>query len=230
MTSSADLHRRLKYQQIKVDGSGPLGGWEDAHIKPGHTSECHPDFIATPIGDSPYGFIVCQRKKDLQDGNPLEGASRMKGKKYGIHATPHQPHQRYRPILSDQGYVVSQSHNLIDERPGAHNYRNDLGGQPLHMPDRRPPHQAHLQGVDYYRDPIRYRGVGIEKISTVPGQFIHEENKYYHSAPPSRYDITHFAQPYDLWKREQLRNNHFTNEQMGHIDAKHTFYATSSTF
>ena len=227
MTSSADLAHRLKHNPIPIDGSGPLGGWEDSYIRPGHTGECHPDFTATPIGDSPYGFLVCQRKKS-PTGHPLESAKR--GNRVGIHATPHQTHQIYRPILEDRGYVVSQSHHLYDSIPKAHASRSDLGGQPRFLPDRRPPNQAHLQGLDYNHDCLRYRGIGIEKIETKPGQFAHQEQKYFHSAPPHRFDITHAVQPYDLWKREQLRNKHFTQSQMAELEKNHTFRVQSSTF
>lgn len=227
MTSSADLAYRLKHNPIPVDGTGPLGGWEDSYITPGHTHECHPDFVATPIGDSPYGFLVCQRKK-TPNGHVLEHAKR--GSRVGIHATPHQTNQRYRPILEDRGYALTQSHHVYDAKRKAHASRTDLGGQPRYLPDRRPLHQAHLQGVDYNKDCIRYRGIGIEKIETYPGQFSHQENKYYHSAPPPKYDITHTVQPYDLWKREQLRNKHFTDSEMNNIDNAHTFTAQSATF
>jgi len=227
MTSSADLAYRLKHNPIPIDGTGPLGGWEDSYITPGHTHECHPDFVATPIGDSPYGFLVCQRKKS-PEGHPLESAKR--GNRVGIHSTPHQTNQRYRPILEERVYNTSQSHHLYDITPGAHNSRTDLGGQPNHLFDRRPPHQAHLQGVDYYRDCTRYRGIGIEKIETKPGQFAHQEHKYFHSSVPPKFDITHAVQPYDLWKREQMRNKHFTGDQMNELEKKHTFVANSSTF
>lgn len=215
MTSSADLANRLKHNPIPIDGSGPLGGWEDNYIIPGHTRECHPDFVATPIGDSPYGFLVCQRKKTSQ-GLPLEAVQQQP---IPYHASPQGQQQHH-----------TQSHNLYDNTPGAHPRRTPLGGQPRHLTDRRLPQQAHLQGTDYYRDSTRYRGIGIERVETFPGQYGHQENKYFYSAPPPQYDVTHAVQPYELWKREQLRNGHFTPQQLEILERQHGFVATASTF
>lgn len=203
MTSSSKLAYRLKHNPIQIDGSGPLGGWEDNYITPGHTHECHPDFVATPIGNSPYGFLVCQRKKSPP-------------------APPSTPTRR--------GVTTSQSYNLYDDTPNAHPRRSDLGGQPRLLHDRRPPNQAHLQGSDYYRDPIKYRGIGIERVDAVPGQYGYEENKYYYSSAPPRYDVTQAVQPYELWRLEQLRHNHFTPEEMKEFESKHTFVINSATF
>lgn len=209
MTSSADLAYRLKHNPIPIDGSGPLGGWEDVYITPGHTHECHPDFIATPIGDSPYGFLVCQRKKN-SEGLPM--------------GTPMPRHGTGRIVRH------SQSYNLYDDTPNALPGITRLGGQPRSLPDRRPPHQAHLQGNDYYRDPIRYRGIGIEKIDAVQGEFGYQENKYYHSTPPPQYDVTHAVQPFELWKREQLRMGNISPEEMTELEKNHTFVNKDATF
>ena len=217
MTSSADLSYRLKHNPIPIDGSGPLGGWEDTYITPGHTHECHPDFVATPIGDIPYGFLVCQRKKTSQ-GLPPEM----------VHRQSTQRHTTREGWGSNS--IYTQSYDLYDDTPGAHPQRTQLGGQPRHLYDRRPPNQAQLQGADYYRDPLKYRGIGVERLDTRVGDFGHQEHKYYHSTPPPRYDITHAVQPYGLWKREQLRHGHFNPVQMQQFELQHTFVTKASTF
>jgi len=200
MSASSDLARRLKKRDILIDGSSPLGGWEDNYIIPGHTRECHPDFIATPIGDNPYGFLVCQRKK---------------------HETV------MKPSPSGPQFYTSQSHNLYSDEPPSISHN---GGQPRRLQDRRLPNQAHLQGADYYRSPIKYRGIGIEKINSVPGEFGYEENKYFYSTPPPQYDVTHAVQPYLLWKREQLRHGHFSPQQLDILEKQNNFINKSSTF
>lgn len=194
MTSSTELDHRLRYGGIRVDGE-----WTDAFVIPGGIRGCHPDhYIGTPIDPNrPYGFLVCQRKKEPE----IDKISPVSGR--------------------------SQSHNLYDSTPGAHPI---IKNQYHKLFDRRPPNQAHLQGLDYFKEPIRYKGIGIEKLETFPGEFGHRENKYLNSSPPPRYDITHAVQPFDLWKREQLRNKHFTMEEMEMLEKNHTFSVKSSTF
>lgn len=186
---------------MMIDGSGPLGGWEDNYIIPGHTRECHPDFRATPIGDNPSGFLICQRRKE-----------------YSVPPPPTPPVNRGQ---------LSQSHSLYGD---GHPRVSSNGGQPLRLQDRRPPNQAHLQGVDYYRDSIRYRGVGIERVNALPGDFGYLENKYMYSAPPPRYDVTHAVQPYELWSREQLRHGHLNRQQLDEIDSYHGYVNRTATF
>jgi len=105
-----------------------------------------------------------------------------------------------------------------------------LGNQALAFPDRRLPNQAHLQGVDYYRDAIRYRGIGVEDLDKASGSFGYRENKYYFSAPPPRYDITQGVQPYNLWRREQLLRGNFTEEQMRQFEQEHRYIEKSSVW
>lgn len=203
MSGSNELYHRLRNpNSVVIDGSGPLGGWEDAYMINGAHRECHPDFRATPIGNNPNGFLVCQRKKE--------------------HAQPHQK--------SEQKVQKSQSFDLYNSEPNSKPRNTYLGGQSLAFDDRRFPNQAHLQGADYYRDAIKFRAIGIEKINAKPGEFGYQENKYYFSSPPPRYDITHAIQPYPIWRREQIRMGTFTEEQMLEFEKRHTYCRTSSTF
>jgi hypothetical protein len=74
MSGSYYLNKRLKeplVNNVWIDGSGPLGGWEDTYMINGAHRECHPDFLSIPIGSNPNGFVVCQRKKNAQ-GIPYE--------------------------------------------------------------------------------------------------------------------------------------------------------------
>jgi hypothetical protein len=64
----------------------------------------------------------------------------------------------------------------------------------------------------------------------LPGQFGYSENKYYFSAPPPRFDITQGVQPYQLWRREQIRMGNFTEEEMFEFEKQHTYYEKASTY
>ncbi len=219
MTSSSDLANRLKGRGINVNVDprlSPLGGWEDNYITPGHTHECHPDFVATPIGNSPYGFLVCQRKRFEGGAAPVSQAANNE---------PGAPSSK-----NGNGFRVSQSYNLYEDAPNALPGGNRLGGQPFYFQDRRMPNQAHLQGADYPKDPIRYRGIGIERIETMPGDYGHIENKYFYSTAPPRFDMTQAVQPFELWKREQLRNGHFTPQEMVQFEKQHTYVNFNPVF
>ncbi len=221
MTASADLARRLENPNILIDASGPLGGWEDSYIIPGHTRECHPDFLATPIGPDPYGFLLCQRKKQ-PNGMPL-----------AMKAVNNKPIPYGARIGGEfDGYIatMTQSFDLYNDTPNAPPRRTYLGGQPRDLQHRRYPDQAHLQGSDYYRDSIRYRGIGIENVDARPGEFGYEENKYYFSSPPPLFDMAQAVQPYDLWKREQLRSGNFTPDMMDELESKHKWVSWNPVY
>lgn len=219
MSGSAELYQRLKLNvpqvTIKKNIDTPLGGWEDSFIVNGAHRECYPEWVATPIGPSPYGFLVCQRKPDpVADGNypktPLE--------------------VDYSQTPEGQCNHYTQSYNMYSNIPNAIPRYSPLGNQALNLPDRRLPHQAHLQGLDYYRDAIRYRGVGVEDLDKPPGSFGYRENKFYFSSPPPRYDITQGVQPYNLWRREQLLRGNFTEKEMQNFEKEHTYVEKSSVY
>lgn len=211
MSGSADLYRRLKNRDIMIDGSDGLSGFSNVYITPGGTHECHPDFVATPIGTDPYGFLVCRRKIVNE---PVKRA----------------PFMKYHLTNSDTTVSKVQTYDLYSSDPNAQPRRTLLGGQPLELQDRRLPNQAHLQGVDYYRDPVLYRGIGIENLEKDIGQFGYRENKYFFSRPMAKFDINFAVQPFDLWKREQLRSGHFTKEEMNKIEKENGFVNSIGTF
>ncbi len=212
MSGSNTLYNELRDpKSVTIDGSGPLGGWEDAYLVNGAVRECHPDFIATPIGKNPNGFLVCQRRKPG-----------------GSFASPEPPNPPKRKVGDCMSY--SQSYNLYDDKPAALPRYTFLGGQPYALADRRLPNQAHLQGADYYRDAILFRGIGDENLDQKPGDFGYRENKYYFSAPPPLFDITQGVQPYPLWRREQLRMGTVTEKQMNGFEKYHTYTNVNPVF
>lgn len=210
MSGSADLYRRLK-NPIMINASDGLGGWSDNYITPGGTRECHPDFVATPIGNDPHGFLVCRRK--ITDTSSI----------------PKKP-SKYNHTLTNVNVTTSQVYDLYSDDPLKEPRRTKLGGQPLALQDRRLPYQAHYQGADYYRDPIIYRGIGIEKLNAEIGMLGYRENKYFFSRPPPEMDITHAVQPYELWKREQLRMKNISPVKMEEITTQNTFQNRIATF
>jgi hypothetical protein len=224
MSGSAELHQRLRNPySVTVGGGNYLQTWSDNYMINGAHRECHPDFIATPIGESPHGFLVCQRKIDQQKGLPPEVIRKELITNF----------QAYPSNLETEGSRLtkfSQSFDMYDSTPNAHPRNTFLGGQPRKFEDRRVPYQATLQGSDYYRDSVKYRGIGVEPINHVPGMFGYKENKYYYSAPPPKYDVTHGVQPYNMWRREQIRMATLDNNEMKDFEKKHSYIQKAATF
>jgi hypothetical protein len=225
-------------RSVQIDGSGPLGGWEDAYMINGAHRECHPDFIAKPISDGSESddvatnrFLICQRKKD-EYGVPLD----IKYSQERVNL-PNKPGTT--GTKAGEGYhtdcnkMYMQSYDLY---PGLHDGPNKAprltyaGGQPRDLPHRRLPNQAHLQGADYYRDSLLFSGIGDEPIDREMGDFGYKENKYYFSAPPPLFDITHALQPYEFWKREQLMRGTIDERGMNEFEKRHNFVSKASTF
>lgn len=214
MSGSADLYRKLKSKSFQADTeSDGIGGLSDNYMTPGGTHECHPDFVATPIGKDPYGFLICRRKKDPRP-SPLGEVT----------------YSKYSPILSDVSHTTNQTYDLFTGNPNQEPRRTRLGGQPLALQDRRLPHQAHLQGSDYYRDPVLYRGTGIERLEKPIGTLGYRENKYYFSRPPPVYDVTFAVQPYELWKREQTLRGNLSQSVIENTESKKAFKSFSGVF
>lgn len=223
MSGSAELHKQLRDPYaISVPGGNYLQSISDNYMINGAHRECHPDFIATPIGDSPYGFLVCQRKIDPQTGLPPEAIRKEL-------ITNYQPHENYTSRVGGSRLTnFSQSFDMYNAVPNSHPRTSFLGGQALKFEDRRVPYQATLQGSDYYRDCVKYAGIGDEHIDYYPGMFGYQENKYYYSAPPPRFDITHAVQPYDMWRREHVRMGTVTPKEMANFDKTTKFTNTLS--
>jgi len=224
MSGSAELHKRLRDPHAVSVGAGSyLQSWSDNYMINGAHRECHPDFIATPIGESPYGFLVCQRKIDPTTGLPPESMRKEMITNF----------QAYPNNLETEGSRLSkftQTFDMYDSRSNSLPATTFLGGQALQFEDRRVPFQATLQGSDYYRECIKYPGIGVEPINHVPGMFGYRENKYYYSAPPPRSDITQAVQPYPMWSREQRRMGTVNNTELKNFEKKHTYVQKAATF
>lgn len=219
MSGSYLLAKRLRESDnlsVTVPKNGPMGGWENTYLVNGGHRECHPDFIAKPIGPNPYGFLVCERKQydELPVPNPGN---------YELEEVC-QPEENKKRMYT-QGYDLYN--NERESMPRL----TRLGGQPRDLPDRRYPYQAHYQGADYYRDCIKFRGIGdVEKINAYPGDFGYRENKYYYSAPPPVYDVTQGVQPYSLWRNEQLRMGTIDEEGITKFEDVHKFTNKNPVF
>lgn len=227
MSGSAELDKRLRdpYSVTINARDYYLGAWSDTYMVDGATRECHPDFVAKPIGSSPYGFLVCQRKIDPWSGMAPEAT---RNRKQYIENSNYVP---YRDLETKSGQLYNQTYDLYNNIPASKPRNSFLGGQPLLFEDRRMPYQATLQGSDYYKDCIKFRGIGIEPIDRYPGVYDYEENKYYFSAPPPKYDITQAVQPYDIWEREQIRMGTMNGKELKEFNKKHTYSTlTAPTF
>lgn len=225
MSGSAELHKRLRDPHAVSVGAGNyLQSWADNYMINGAHRECHPSFIATPIGESPHGFLVCQRKIDPEFGLPPESIRKEMITNF----------QAYPSNLETEGSRLSkftQTFDMYDSVPNTRPRNIFLGGQALEFTDRRVPFQASLQGSDYYRECIKYPAIGVEHVNThVPGMFGYRENKYYYSAPPPKSDITQAVQPYPMWSREQRRMGTVNNTELKNFEKKHTYVQKEATF
>jgi hypothetical protein len=220
MSGTAELAKRLSDPfSVTVNGGRYLESWSDSYMINGAHRECHPDFEATPIGDSPYGFLVCKRKISPQTGSLPENMS----KELIANFQPYTKLERQGSHLTQ----YSQSYDMYNSQPMFH---PKVVSQPRILADRRGPNHATLQGSDYFRTPVRYAGIGTEILDRKPGEFGYIENKYYFSAPPPRFDITQAVQPYELWRREQLRLGTVTESEMQEFEKKHTYSLRAATF
>ena len=189
-----------------------LGGMEDRYLR--ISGECHPDFIAVPIG-KPTGTKLCVRRTE-PDGRPISSAMRDKAKK---------------TIEDNQGYHRG-SVNLYDTQ--ADFPQQDWN--PQYYADRRIPWEADLLRRDYLRWPMFYNGTGI-KTFRVPQELRDKDIKYFSygysftpredpytgnriatswcdNVPPVKWDLTKpgQTQPYTIFQRE--------TEYMGHPSRK----------
>ena len=140
MSGSAELHKKLRDPNAI---SVPAGGYylqslSDNYMINGAHRECHPDFIATPIGDSPYGFLVCQRKINPQTALPPESIRKEM-------ITNFQPYEDYSSRTGGSRLTnFAQTFDMYKSVPNSHPRTTFLGGQALDFYDRRIPNQATL--------------------------------------------------------------------------------------
>lgn len=224
MSGSAELHHRLRNPySVSINGTDEyLESLTNTAMVNGAHRECLPGWKATPIGDSPYGFLVCERERDPVTNIPPEAIKKIPDSLSNF--VP------YSFLEHNSGASYSQSYDLYNNLPTSKPRVSKLGGPALAFENRRVPNQATLQGSDYYRDPIRYRDIGDEKLDLYPGNFGYQENKYYFSAPPPIYDVTQGVQPYEIWRREHLRMGTLTPEELKDFEKVHRYSQYADSF
>lgn len=186
-TSSNKLrNRRQNADQLS------FGRWEDHYIRP--YGECHPDYVAVPMGrvDGPK---ICIKKKDPCTGHPVSHQ--------GFEDRKYPPEQKYHKFKADM-------YDMEREEPvQLHN--------PYSYGDRRMPNESFLIRNDYVKSEIKYDGHGLTPLLT-PGDVKFREYAYdYIQDPPPRYDVTRLHQPYPLWKNAQEYHGRDTSN----IDKNH---------
>jgi len=202
MTSSFTLKKLNEHPDLwtySLPGS-PLGGMEDRYLR--ISGECHPDFIAVPIG-RPTGTKMCVRRSE-PDGRPITSSMRDKAKQN---------------IEQHQGYHRG-SVNLYDT--SANFPTQDWN--PQYYASRRTPWESDLLRRDYLHWPLFFNGTGI-KTSRLPQElrdrnqryfsygysFTPEEDSYTgdrvatrwsQNVPPVKWDLTRLDQPWPTFQRE----------------------------
>jgi len=128
MTSSFIL------DQVKKSGKWTLGtDLGDSYVK--LNGECHPDFVATPIG-RPTGPKVCIRKKE-----PLP-LSRAPSGRCGVSHKNNGVHKKMPDLYDLTKTTATQQWN------------------PAHYSDRRCPYESDLIKDDYLQWPLKFDGLG----------------------------------------------------------------------
>lgn len=202
MTSSWLLkNRKLHKDRWAISNFGDpdnaLGGWEDHYIIPGGTRECHPDYIAHPIG-SPYGFMICAKRK-FPNGQGLDAGNTM---------CPPQ-------IADDNGYH-RYSADLYDPKKETQTQ--------MYNPDnyyrRTTPNEEYFHTHDYLSRPIHYNSTGIRPIHVGGDRKYNEYGFSYTTTPPALYDVQRLHQAYPIWKDEQSYLGRMTQSQIDSFDRK----------
>lgn len=208
MTSSWLLQKRKEMGNVWGiqnfgDPNNALGGWEDHYITPGHTSECHPNYEAIPIGN-PYGFMVCKKRK-YKNGRDMSTVldpidpSRFNG------------YHKYRSDI----YRPWREKPIQITDP----YKYEL---------RTIPNESYLQRNDYIARPLFYSGTGIQPIHTPGDRKYYEYGYSYNDYPPYKYDITQLHQRYPVWKEEKKYLGYSQNK-LDKIDKNYFDNVTIST-
>lgn len=200
MTSSWLLkNRKLHAKQWAIsnfgDPNNAIGGWEDHYIIPGGTKECHPDFMAHPIGD-PYGFMICSRRK-FANGKGADSGNTMcpvdPADSNGFHKFTA---DLYNPKLKTQ----SQMYN------------------PDYYWDRTTPNEEYFHRFDYLSRGTWYNATGLNPMNTPGPRKYNEYGFSYTGLPPYKYDVTRLHQPFPQWKQQQEYHNRLTKEQIAEIE------------
>jgi hypothetical protein len=180
-----------------------MGGQEDSYLK--LQGECHPDFMAMPIGTA-NGAKMCLRR---------QGEC---GKRIGT-----APLLREKSRLNDQQGYHRGSVRMYDPQA---NFPMQTSN-PQYYADRRTPWEQDLLRADYLHWGIAYNGTGVKTLQT-PAQLRDSGTPYWQygytftppdgydtgdhpavslsqAVPPPKYDLTRLHQPYPIWKHESER-------------------------
>lgn len=200
MTSSWLLkNRKLHAQRWGISNFGDpdnaLGGWEDHYLIPGGTKECHPDYVAHPIG-SPYGFMMCVKRK-FPNGQGLDAGPTM---------CPFQP--------ADNNGMKKFTSDLYDP----HKRTQSQMYNPDNYYNRTTPNEEYLHRFDYLARPMWYDGTGVHPIHTPGPRRYNEYGFSYTTLPPYKYDVQRLQQPYPVWKREQEFQGRIPERQISEFD------------
>lgn len=177
------------------DPNNALGGWEDHYIIPGGTKECHPDFVAHPIG-SPYGFMICARRK-FPNGQGLESGNGCPAPQI---ANLNGYHKYSADLYDPTKQTQSQMYNPYDY------YKRTV------------PDEEYYHRFDYLAREISYDGTGVKPVRTPGPRKYNEYGFSYTSQPPYKYDIQRLHQAYPIWKEEQQYQNRIPQSQLDNYD------------
>jgi hypothetical protein len=204
MTSSFMLQQRMRNKDqwsFGLNDNMTMKGQDDHYVRP--FGECHPDFVAHPIGN-PNGVKICVRRTDEN------------GKRIGVQAQENEiQKERYM-----NGYWRG-SVNLYD--PTLKKPVQKWNPQAYH--NRRIPWEQDLLRDDYLKWEVKYNETGLKPTHS-PSQLCDTDKPYFQygysytpqedrktgfrvgetlsdSLPEIKYDVTKLHQSYPLWKREQ---------------------------
>jgi hypothetical protein len=209
MTSSVYLKNRWKENREKglwnfdYLPDSTMKGWDDSYLRA--WGECHPDFIAIPIGHV-EGYKMCVRRANEQGKRIDDGC--------GDCLVP--------PEKGTYEKYFRQKPRLYSP----HKKRPVQEWNPQSFCDRRIPNEGQLVRDDYLRLPIKYNGTGITLLHDPYTKCPFDQYAYSYtpldntdpysatwaprsgaethcSVKPHVCDRTRAVQPLPVWKREQ---------------------------
>lgn len=219
MSSSFRLRKRREIPQyynlgfpydekVIFDGITPssMNGIEDHYVRP--QGECHPDFVAHPIG-RPDGVKLCIRRLTPEKTRIDEPNDKKLLDELHLHTGYRRSSPTLYPILGkDQTIIWPENPTQINN--------------PQLFQDRRRPYEQTLIREDYYRLPVKYNATGLNPTKTPDGPFydyplMSRVNDLYSNEwqprtsgeqnaniPQYKYDVTRLVQPYPLYKDQKV--------------------------
>lgn len=208
MSSSYRLRKRINEKDPQTGKSiWNFGGDFDSHyIRP--NGECHPSFLAVPIGNMD-GPKVCIPRVGY-GGKTLDQ----------IQSGP------CKSVNSSD--VIKTQPEHMSKYNGYHKYSADLYDynrktpvqdfNPQDYSQRRIPNEEWYLQHDYLRLPIGYNGTGLSPTATPGDQRFFEYGVDYMGGPPLKYDVHRLHQLYPIWKK---RHQYHGNNTVSNLDNRH---------